>query len=275
MKKGMLKKAFAVALVGVMGLSLMACGAKKEEAKDQLDLIKEKKKLVVGLSADYAPYEFIIMENGVKKVVGFDIDLANEIAKDMGVELELQEMEFGAIIGAIPSDKIDLGISGLNPDPERREAVDFSDIYYEANHVTIVKKENVDKYTKPEDFNGKKVGAQLGSTQEKLANANLAGAKLTTLSDVNQLVMELKSGKVDGLVVEGPVAKMIVKANPELAIGKVEFKETEGGSAVAFKKNSPKLQEQINKTIKRLKESGDLEKFIDAANELALKEAEQ
>lgn len=274
MKKGMLKKAFAVALVGVMGLSLVACGGKEDEPKDQLDVIKENKKIVVGLSADYAPYEFIVMENGEKKVVGFDIDLAKEIAKDMGVELEIQEMEFESIVAAIPSDKIDLGISGLNPDEDRKKAVDFSDIYYEANHVTIVKKSDVDKYAKPEDFNGKKVGAQLGSTQEKLAKANLKEAALTTLSNVNQLVMELKAGKVDGLVVEGPVAKMIVKANPELAIGKVEFKEEEGGSAVAFKKGSPKLQEQINKTIKRLKESGELDKFIDAANELASKQAE-
>ncbi|MGL4772632.1 MAG: transporter substrate-binding domain-containing protein [Clostridium sp.] len=268
MKKGILKKLFATSLIGVMSFSLVACGGeKKAEEKDMLDAIKENGKVVVGLSADYAPYEFHAMIDGKDTIVGFDIDLAKEIAKDMDVKLEIQELEFESIIAAIPAGKIDLGISGLNPDEKRKKSVDFSDIYYQSSHTILVKKENVDKFTKVEDFKDVNVGAQMGSTQQEIAEEKLTGSKVKLLSNVNNLVLELKTDKVQALVVEKPVADMIIKANPELAVGKLEFKDESGGNAVAFKKGSPKLTEQINKTIKRLKDSGELDKYIiDATN---------
>ena len=96
MKKGMLKKIFAIATIGVMSIGLISCGKKEE---DKLTEIKNKGKLVVGLSADYAPYEFhIINDEGKDEIVGFDIDIAKEIAKDMGVELEIQDMDFDLLV---------------------------------------------------------------------------------------------------------------------------------------------------------------------------------
>ncbi|MGL5153059.1 MAG: transporter substrate-binding domain-containing protein [Clostridium sp.] len=268
MKNGLLKKIFASALVGVMSLSLVACGGdSKTDEKDMLDVIKEKGKMVVGLSADYAPYEFHAIIDGQDKIVGFDIDLANEVAKDMGVKMEIQELEFDNIVAAIPAGKIDLGISGLNPTAKRKESIDFSEIYYKSSHTILVKKGNVDKFKSVDDFNGIKVGAQMGSTQQTIAEEELKGSKLTLLSNVNNLVLELKTDKVEVLVVEKPVAEMIIKSNPELVIGNLHFEDEEGGNAIGFKKGSPKLEEQLNKTIKRLKDSGELDKYVvDATN---------
>ena len=129
MKKGLIKKIFAATLVGVMALSFVGCGSKEE--KNDLETIKEKGKVVVGMSADYAPYEFHAMIDGKDKVVGFDVNLANEIAKDMGVKLEIKEMEFDPLIGALKAGQIDMIISGMNPDEKRKKQIDFSDIYYE------------------------------------------------------------------------------------------------------------------------------------------------
>ena len=268
MKKGLLKKIFATALVGVMAVSLIACGAKKEE-KDSLSAIKENKKVIVGLSADYAPYEFHTMVDGKDQTVGFDVELAKEVAKDMGVELEIKEMDFDALIGALQAGQVDMIISGMNPDDERKKQIDFSDIYYEVQHGVIVNAVDKDKFKTAEDLNGMKIGAQLGSTQQKIAEEKITGAQLTLLANVNNLVLELKSGKVSAVITEQPVAKIAIKSNPELALSDITFKDEAGGNAIGLKKDSPELVAQVNKTIKRLKDSGDLDKFIITATELA------
>lgn len=276
MKKGLIKKICSFALAGVMAMSLAACGSGNSTAeKDKLDQIKENKTFVVGLSADYAPYEFHAMVDGKDTVVGFDVELAKEIAKDMGVELKIQEMEFDALLSALKADQIDAIISGMNPDEERKKEIDFSDIYYEAQHGVLVKEENKDKFTKVEDLAGKNIGAQLGSTQQKIAEEQANAGNLQLLSNVNNLVLELKTGKIDALITEEPVAKMAMKNNPEVVLSDIKFPSEGGGNAVGIKKGSTKLVEQINSTIKRLQESGDLDKFIIEANDLAAQNQEQ
>jgi arginine/lysine/histidine transporter system substrate-binding protein len=269
MKKGIIKKILAVTVVGVMSFGLISCGGKSSKSANKLAEVKEKGKLVVGLSADYAPYEFHIMKDGKDEIVGFDVEIAKEIAKDMGVELEIKDMKFDSLVAAVPTGKIDMVISGMSPTEERKKAVDFSDIYYVAEHGMVVRAEDKDKYKTFEDLKGKKIGAQMGSIQADLAKEKIADAQMQLLSNVNDLILELKSGKIDALVVELPVAEMLVKNNPELVVGQEKLKDTEGGSAIAIKKNSPEFAEQLNSTIKRIKEEKLLDKFIIDANDLA------
>ena len=136
MKKGLMKKVIAAVMLGVMTMGFVGCGASSNKASDNnstdlLETIQEKGKLVVGMSADYAPYEFhYIDENGKDVIGGFDVDIANEIADAIGVELVIQEMDFDALVSALPAGKVDVVISGMNPTEERAKVVDFSDIYY-------------------------------------------------------------------------------------------------------------------------------------------------
>ena len=269
MKKGMLKKILAVTIIGVMGLGLVSCGNKK----DKLSTIQEAGKLVVGLSADYAPYEFHILdENGNDKIVGFDVEIANEIAKDLGVELELKDMNFENLVAGVSSGKIDLAISGMTPDEERQKSIDFSDIYYKAEHGMLVRVKDKDKYKNFEDLKGQKVGAQMGAVQAQIAEEKIPEADLQLLSNVNDLVLALKGEKIEALVVELPVAEMIVKNNPELMIAEEKVIDNEGGSAVGIQKGQEDLVEKINATINRIKEDGLLDEFIIEANELAEKQ---
>lgn len=274
MKKGLLQKVLAGALIGVMSLGLIGCGGKKS-SKDMLDVIKEKGELVVGLSADYAPYEFHMMKDGKDQVVGFDVNIAQEIANNLGVKLKIQEMEFDALVTALPAEKVDLVISGMNPTEERKKAIDFSDIYYVSNHGILTKKENKDKYKTLEDLNGKKIGVQLGSVQEKMAKENVKDAKLTQLSNINNLIMELNTDKVDAIIIETPVAEMAIKSNPNLGKSDEKIEDGTGGNSIGIKKGSPKLVEEVNKTIKGLKDSGKLDKFIIDATVLAGEAAQQ
>ena len=275
MKKGLMKKVIAAVMLGVMTMGFVGCGASSNKASDNnstdlLETIQEKGKLVVGMSADYAPYEFhYIDENGKDVIGGFDVDIANEIADAIGVELVIQEMDFDALVSALPAGKVDVVISGMNPTEERVKVVDFSDIYYNSQHGILVRTEDADKYKTFADLEGAKVGAQLGSTQEQIAKAEIPNADLQLLANVNNLILELKSGKVDAIVMEKPVAEMAVKNNPDLAVGEPTYEEKTGGNAVGVAKNNPELLAKINEVINELNESGKMDDYILKANELA------
>ena len=277
MKKGIIKKIALTGLISMMAFGFVGCGnnAEKAENNNVLNSIKESGKLVVGLSADYAPYEFHVIEDGQDKIVGFDVSLAEEIADELDVELEIKEMDFDALITALPAGKIDLIISGMNPTEKRKKAVDFSEIYYTANHGILVKAEDVDKYTDFSDLDGLKVGAQLGSTQAELASTLIKDADFQLLSNVNNLILELKSGKVDAIVMESAVAQIAVKNNPELAVGKPVYEETEGGNAVAIAKGNKDLVNVVNKVISRVVEDGTMNKYIEEATILSSEEVEE
>ena len=275
MKKGLMKKVIAAVMLGVMTMGFVGCGASSNKASDNnstdlLETIQEKGKLVVGMSADYAPYEFhYIDENGKDVIGGFDVDIANEIADAIGVNLVIQEMDFDALVSALPAGKVDVVISGMNPTEERAKVVDFSDIYYNSQHGILVRTEDADKYKTFADLEGAKVGAQLGSTQEQIAKAEIPNADLQLLANVNNLILELKSGKVDAIVMEKPVAEMAVKNNPDLAVGEPTYEEKTGGNAVGVAKNNPELLAKINEVINELNESGKMDDYILKANELA------
>ena len=275
MKKGLMKKVIAAAMLGVMTMGFVGCGASSNKASDEnstdlLETIQEKGKLVVGMSADYAPYEFhYIDENGKDVVGGFDVDIANEIAEAIGVELVIQEMDFDALVSALPAGKIDAVISGMNPTEERAKVVDFSDIYYNSKHGILVRAEDVDKYKTFADLEGAKVGAQLGSTQEQIAKSEIPNADLQLLANVNNLILELKSGKVDAIIMEKPVAEMAVNSNPDLAVGEPTYEDKTGGNAVGIAKNNPELLAKINEVINELNETGKMDEYILKANELA------
>ncbi|MBS4957125.1 MAG: transporter substrate-binding domain-containing protein [Clostridium sp.] len=273
MKKGLIKKVVASALLGIMTMGFVGCGASnksEKESKDLLATIQEKGKVVVGMSADYAPYEFhYINENGEDVIGGFDVDIANEIASALGVELVIQEMDFDALVAALPAGKIDLVVSGMNPTEERAKVVDFSEIYYNSQHGILVRSEDVDKYKTFADLEGAKVGAQLGSTQEQIARSEVPNADLQLLNNVNNLILELKAGKVDAVIMEKPVAEMAVKSNPELAVGTPIYEDKTGGNAVGMAKNNPELLAKINEVIKELNETGKMDEYIVKANELA------
>ena len=274
MKKGLMKKIIATAVLGIMTMGLAGCGSSNDKNSDSktdlLEKIQKNGKLVVGMSADYAPYEFhYIDENGKDVIGGFDVDIANEIANKIGVDLVIQEMDFDALVSDLPAGKVDLVISGMNPTEERAKVVDFSEVYYNSKHGILVRAEDADKYQTFADLEGAKVGVQLGSTQEKIAKTEIPNVNLQQLSNINNLILELKAGKVDAIVMEKPVAEMAVKSNPELAVGKPIYEEQTGGNAVGIAKNNPQLLAKVNEVITELNESGKMDEYIAKANELA------
>lgn len=237
------------------------------EQNQTWEKIKERGELRVGLYADYAPMEFEHTVNGKTEYAGVDIDLAKKIAKDNNLKLKIVNMSFDSLLGALKTGKIDIIISGMTSTPERKKQVDFSDSYMMTKNIMLVKKDKVSEYKDIKDFNNKKVGAQKGTEQEKIAQTEIENASITSLSRLPDVILALKSGKVEGAVVEKPVAEAYLKQNPKLGISNVKFNEEEKDTVIAVPKDSPKLLSQINKTIKEVKDKGLIDKYMtNAAN---------
>ncbi len=266
-------------LIVMVTTVLTACGQKDNGGTTQNSTqggssntpkTEEKAKLTVGTSADFAPYEFHKTIDGKDTIVGFDIEIAKEIAKDANAELVIEDMDFDSLLMALDTGKLDFVISGMNPKPERREVVDFSDLYYHGEHSVLVKKDAVEQFNSLDDLKGKKIGVQKGSIQEELGQG-VENAELTSLTKLPELVMELKTGRVDAVIVDKPVADQYAAKQDDIAVApgvKFDLSEDETGYAIAVKKGNQGLLDKINATIKRLTENGDVNRFVVEANEM-------
>ena len=150
--------------------TLTACSS-SNSTKTKSQELKDKGKIVLGVSPDYPPYEFLTTENGNKKVVGADIYLAEQVAKKLGVQVEIQQMAFDSLIAALNANKVDMVISGVNPTEERKKAVDFSDVYYTSKGIFVVNKDS-EEIKSVADLKNKKIGVQKGSTYETMLKNN-------------------------------------------------------------------------------------------------------
>lgn len=275
MKNGILKKVIAIAAVATIAMSMVGCGNKASNTTNgdsktsAVDAIKSKGKLVIGTSADYPPYEFHTEVDGKDQIVGFDIEIAKQLAADLGVELEIKDMAFDGLLVALQADKIDMVFAGMTPTDERKENADFSDIYYTATHRFIVRSGDETSIASMDDLKGKKIGVQKGSIQADIAKENFDAADIKSLDKVTDLILDLKNNKVDAVLAELPVAQINVQKNTGIAIAdKLVVEDPTGGSAIAMKKGSTELQTQVNETLKKLKDEKKIDQFILDANKL-------
>lgn len=278
-----MKKVIALLLTLVLALSLVACGPAKpaepsepagnteggEAAVDKLDQIKSAGKLVLGTEAFFAPYEFHIMENGVDKIVGFDIDLAQAIADKIGVKLEIVDMAFDSLLLELDKGSVDLCIAGLSPKPERAEVADLSDVYYGGGQSFVIIESNKDKYSGYADFDGLQVAAQMGAIQADLLTANTPNATEVLLPTNDEIVMQLLSGKVEGAFIETIVLEQYQKNYPELVeLCPVEYEQE--GSVVAIQKGeNAAYMALINEVIADMIASGAMAENVESAQKLA------
>ena len=283
-----LKKLLATGLAAIMVMGLVGCSSSKgsnssassdassSAAKtEKLQQIKDAGVLKVGTSAEYSPYEFHKVVDGEDKIVGFDDFVVQEIAKDMGVKVEYEDMDFDGLLGALQADKVDIVLAGMTPDEKRKKSVDFSDIYYTNSNVCIVAKGKEDTIKKSEDLKDLKVGVQKGTTQADYVTNTLGISDATQLKKIPDLMLELQNGKIDVIVTGKAVAEINVKKYDNIAIGNTtvgdEVAET---SAAAIKKSgngvdNTSFVKSVNDTIKRLQDSGDMDKYMQEALKLA------
>jgi ABC-type amino acid transport/signal transduction systems, periplasmic component/domain len=259
----------AVILTLVLCLACMAFGCKKTDDSAS-------KKLTVGTSADYPPFEFHILdENNQDKIVGIDISVAQKIADDMGAELVLKDMSFEFIIEELAQGGFDMAIAAL--ETKDGETVSYSDPYYtDYPSMLVIRKADAEKFTSKESFDGATIGVQSGSTKVTLLGETLPNANPLLLTTVPDLVNNVLFSKTDGALIDGSVALAYVAANDSLMVCEaVEF-----GSAVpyviAVQKGDPKgLLPSINKSIADAVSKGMIDQWSEEADALSAEAVEE
>lgn len=253
----MKNKFFMLMLVLVIGL-LAACGAKEDKATNSSSDTENKQVLKVGTSADYAPFEYVDAAKG-EEIIGFDIDLIKLVGEKLGVEMQVQDMDFNSLVPALQAGKVDVVISGMTPNEEREKVVDFSDKYNQTEQVIIVKKDSGIK--KEADLAGKKVGVQTASIQENLGNAiaKKVDVSVEGRTRIPEIIQDMMSKRLDAAILEGGVAKGYLKTNDKLAAFPVE-EQPEDYKAIAVQKGSD-LKDKINKALKELANEGKIQQL--------------
>jgi arginine/lysine/histidine transporter system substrate-binding protein len=254
-------KKLSLFIISILMIGLLAaCGTATEEGNETSGSEGDSKKaLKMATSADYPPFEYIDTAKG-SDIIGFDIDLINALAEKTGYEVEVQDMDFNSLIPALQAKQIDLVLAGMTPTPERAENVDFTDIYYTANHMIVSLKDNEVKSV--EELDGKTVGVQLGSIQEEKATeiGEQVSLKVENRNKISELIQELKSGRIDAAIIEDTVAAGYFEKDDQLAGFTLDSSE-EAGSAIAFQKGS-EYTEEFNKALNEMKENGELDELI-------------
>ena len=243
-----MKKVLALLMAAAMILSLAACGSKNPDSND--DSNDKKTALILGTSADYAPFEFMYPDDkGELTYAGIDVSVAQYIADDMGLSLQVENMAFEYLLTSLGKGDFDIP------------------------PAILVKADKADQFKTLADFAGKSVGAQAATTKLDIIADSMPGANAVSLQSVLDLINDLTYDKVDAIVVDGGVAQQYAESNPDLVIAGASSELGEASAyCVAVAKGDPKgLLPGINAAIAKLNSENKLQSFIDAANELATK----
>ncbi|XID96063.1 transporter substrate-binding domain-containing protein [Paenibacillaceae bacterium WGS1546] len=258
----------------VMAIALVGCGAKGNNGEasngadggaasgeqtaapgNLLEQVKQSGVLKVGLMGTYAPYNFM---NENKEIDGYDADIAKEVGKRIGVEIEFVAQEFSGMIAGLQAEKFDAVVSQMTITDERKEQMDFSQPYI-TNQVKIIVGESNDEITKLEDFKGKNIGVGLGTNDETYLRTQVlpevGDFTIRTYDDVITTLKDLDVGRVDATINNLYALKPVVEKNGYRikAVGE-PIKSDRAG--IAIRKGNPELLEAIDQALTDMKADG-------------------
>ena len=215
---------------------------------------KDENELIMVTEAGFAPYEYY--DNN--EIVGVDIDIAKEIAKELNKTLVVKDVAFDSIINEVKSGKADFGAAGISYNEERAKQVDFSINYTVSKQVVIVKKDSSIKDVK--DISNQKIAVQLGSVADTLLTKDFPKVTLIREKKYLAAIQDLKDSKVDAFVMDELPAKEMIKYNNSLNILDGSLAEDSYGMVV--KKGNKELLDTINGVLERLVKDGKIDDFI-------------
>lgn len=237
-----MKKILRLSLCFICLIVMVGCGKKDDN------------KLVMVTEAGFAPYEYY--ENG--EIVGGDVDIAREIAKELGKELVIKDIAFDSIINEVRTGKADIGAAGISYSDERAKKVDFSINYSVSKQVVIVKNDSF--INSINDINDKKIAVQLGSVADTYVTENYKNAEIVRQKKYLAAIEDLKVGKVDLVVMDELPAKEIIEKNSGIKI--LDGELTSDSYGMIVKKGNTELLETVNKVLNRLSSDGSIDNFI-------------
>ena len=251
MKK--MNKFLCIILALIMVAALCACGKTESGMKTA-----QSGKLIMATNATFPPYEFISDDDG-ETIVGIDAEIAALIAEKLGLELSIEDMEFGSIITAVQAGKVDVGMAGMTVTEERLQNVNFSTSYATGVQVIIVKEGS--DIASLDDLAGKMIGVQESTTGHIYCEDEFGAENVTAFPNGTQAVQALLADKVDCVVIDNEPAKAYVAANEGLTILDTPYAEEDYAIAVA--KDNAELLDAINAALEELINDGTVKAVID------------
>jgi glutamine transport system substrate-binding protein len=250
-----LKKFGLFSIVLILALVISACGTSNSGS----DKSQKEKVYKVGVDTTYPPFEY--KDGDTYK--GIDIDLINAIAKKEGIKIELSPMDFGGIIPAMQANQLDVAIAGMSITDERKKIVDFSDPYFKAGLIVVVKDDNT-TIKSADDLKGKTVAVKKGTSGAKFAEDNAAkiGYKVVQFNDSPAMFQEVSNGNADALLEDYPVITYAI-AQKDLGLKTVgdRLNGDHYGIAVLKGQNQDVLK-KIDKGLEELKKDGTYDKIV-------------
>lgn len=247
-----------VALFSV--LSIAGCGRKKTDL-DQWSRIDSEKRVIIGLDDSFVPMGF---QNKSGEIIGFDIDLARSVFDLYGITVDFQPIDWSMKENELQNQTIDLIWNGYSKSAEREEKVLFSDEYMKNEQVVVsLKKNTINSFS---DMKGKILGAQNGSSgyhsfeeQPEILKNSVKDQTAILYDGFNEAFMDLKSGRIDGLLIDRVYANYYLSHEDNLADYSIVSGDFESEAfAVGLRKSDKELAEKINTAFEKLKESGEL-----------------
>ena len=254
----MAKKVLAVVLAVLMACAVFAACSKNTDNGNET-----KGTLVMATNATFPPYEY---KDG-DSFAGIDVEIAEKIAEKLGMTLEIQDVEFGSIIGGVQTGKFDMGMAGMTVTDERKESVNFTNTYAKAKQVVIVKSDSsIASLDNLKGDGSMKYGVQQDTTgdiyaSDTIENGGYGEENVIRYKTGNDAVQALVNGKVDAVIIDNEPAKSFVAANEGLTILDGAWVEEE--YAIAIAKDNTELLEKVNDALAELKADGTLQKIID------------
>lgn len=256
-KKSIIFTLLLIAILFLVSLYYFFGKSLKSESRDPLlRKIKTQGKIIVGTDATYPPLESID-EDG--NFIGLDIEIAKEIAKDLGVKAEFQNIAWENLFDALREGEVDMIISAITITPERAEIMAFSDPYFNAGQVIVTKTEKAGLIRELADLNGRKIGVQIATTSEEEAKKYTDPDLVISYQNYDLAKEALSAGLIDFIIIDYPAAIGMVKKEKDFVIiGKPLTQEFYG---IAVQIGQKALLEEINKTLKHLREEGKLKEM--------------
>ncbi|NAO99871.1 transporter substrate-binding domain-containing protein [Halomonas sp. MG34] len=231
---------------------LAACGT-SDEASGSSE--QDKKVLKMATSADFPPFESRDNEGNFE---GFDIDLAHLIAEELGYELDIEDMKFDGLIGALQADRVDMVMSGMSSTDERKKNVDFSTPYHHSGEMFVTPADSAIESL--EDLKGKTIGVQLGTIQEEGAEtlSEEYGFEVKKVDDAGLIIQELNSNRIDAGYMDKTVATGFIKEQG--LMGFDDPTTSSPGMGIAFPKGSEMVTE-VNEVLEKLEDEGKIQEL--------------
>ncbi|KOF12339.1 amino acid ABC transporter substrate-binding protein [Planococcus glaciei] len=263
-------KKFSLLLVLLLAaIVLAACGGGSTEEdpttddatgsggteEDVLAKVKEEGKLVVGTEGTYPPFTF---HDDSGKLTGFDVEIAQEVGKRLGVEVEFLETQWDAMFAGLDSGRFDMVANQVGINPEREESYEFSDPYISSTAVLVVAKDN-EEIKSFEDLEGKLSAQSLTSNYAETARS--FGAEIEGVEGFNQAIELLNSGRVDATVNDNLTVLDFLKQRPDANIEIVDEASDAAKSALLFRKGSGAIVEEANTALAEMIEDGTYDKI--------------